>query len=84
METIQPTSLDHASERLAAEMVDVQASIELVASGVASRITLSGLHFGRAVAEHLRIAAAEAGVSVQTSWWPEDDVCDVEVARTHA
>ena len=81
MEPISGTARDLATERLTGELADVQASISLVASGVASHITLTGLRFGRQVADRLGAAAASQGVELQTSFWPEDDVCDVEVGR---
>ncbi len=76
---------DLVAETLAAEMADVQASIELVATGVASGVTLSGLHFGRKIAELLTTAAAEAGVDLESDFWADDSHGgDVHVRRTHA
>jgi hypothetical protein len=69
-----------AAERLAAEIADVTASIELVASGVASGVTLSGLHFGRKIAELLRAQASEIGVDVESDFWSDDALAaDVHV-----
>ena len=85
METIWSPQAEPAQERLAGEFADVQASIELVASGMASRITLTGLRFGRMLAEQLGAAAESAGVELETSIWPEEDSSDISVRRkTHA
>ncbi len=65
---------DLVAERLAAEMADVAASIELVASGVASGVTLSGLHFGRKIAELLEDSASKAGVAIETDFWADDSL----------
>jgi hypothetical protein len=82
METITGTGPDLATERLTGELADVQASISLVATGVATRITLTGLRFGRQVAERLGPSASSRGVDLETSFWPEDSVCDVHVQRS--
>jgi hypothetical protein len=75
-------SNEFATERLAAEMTDVAASIELVASGVASGVTLSGLHFGRKIAELLEASASEAGVAIETDFWADDSLAaDIHVVR---
>ena len=84
METITGTGPDLATERLTGELADVQASISLVASGVATRITLTGLSFGRQVAERLSPVALSKGVDLETSFWPEDSVCDIHVQRATA
>ncbi len=81
MQTIQQSGSELAAERLAAELADVHAAIVLVESGTATRVTFTGLRFGRAVAQRLSGPAAEAGVAIETSWWPEDDACDVRVSR---
>lgn len=81
METVTETRPDLATERLAGELADVKASIALVSAGVASRITLTGLHFGRQVAERLGGEAASLGVDLEASFWPEESACDVHVTR---
>jgi len=71
-----------AIDRLASEAADVAASIELVSSGVADRVTLTGMRFGRQLVLRHAARAARRGVSVETSLWTEDDeACDVEVGR---
>jgi hypothetical protein len=82
METVTETRPDLATERLAGELADVKASIELVSTGVASRITLTGLRFGQQVAERMSAAAARRGVDLEASFWPEETVCDIRVSRT--
>jgi hypothetical protein len=81
METTRTAAPDAAAERLASEVADVQASISLVNSGVATRITLTGLRFGRQIAERLRLAAAADGIDLETSFWPEEDVGDLHISR---
>jgi hypothetical protein len=71
---ISSISGDLAAQTLAAEMSDVEASIELVASGLASGVTLSGLHFGRKIAELLEASAAQAGVELETDLWADDSL----------
>jgi hypothetical protein len=88
METMTTIPDDPAAERLASEVSDVQASITLVATGIATRITLTSLRFGREVAEHLQAAAAGQGVVLEASFRPDEHACDVSVTRaartTHA
>ena len=80
METINaPDQL--AAERLRAELADVQASIELVATDVARAITLTGLRFGGQLAERLREPAAAVGVALETTFLPDDTAGDVHVSR---
>jgi len=81
MEATRDTGPGLAAERLANEVADVEASIALVASGVANHITLTGLRFGQQVVERLAAGAAAGGVQLEASFWPEDTVCDVHVAR---
>ena len=81
METNRATATDPASDRLIGEVADVEASISLVASGVASSITLTGLRFGQQLAARLRARAATQGVDIEASFWPEDDICDLRVSK---
>jgi hypothetical protein len=81
MDASNGTAQDLAAEKLAGEVADVEASISLVATGVASQITLTGLRFGQQVADRLAPAAALRGVEVLASFWPEDTVADVHVSR---
>jgi hypothetical protein len=70
------------AHRLAIELHDVEAAIELVRSGAATRVTLSGLRFAEAVIDRLRDEADRAGVVLDPLYWPEDAGCDVTVRRT--
>ena len=70
-----------AVDRLASEAADVAASIELVSSGVADRVTLTGMCFGRQLVLRHAARAARRGVLVESSSWTDDEACDVEVAR---
>jgi hypothetical protein len=81
METTSIPHPDLTAERLAGELADVQASISLVNSGVAASITLTGLRFGRQLAESLREAAAGQGVLLEATFWTDDDRGDIHVSR---
>ena len=81
MEAQHTAELDWAAEKLAGELADVEASIELVAMGVATRVTLTGMRFGHQVADHLQQLATREGIVLEASFWPEDSVCDISVAR---
>ena len=70
------------AHRLAREVRDVESAIELVRSGAASRVTLTGLRFAEALIERLRDEARRAGVALDPLYWPEDAGCDVTVRRT--
>ncbi len=65
---------DIATEKLAAEMTDVQAAIRLVEIGAASGVTLTGLRFGRVIAERSTELAALVGVALETEFWTDDVV----------
>jgi hypothetical protein len=82
MERTTPPESDPAVERLAGELAEVEASIVLVSSGVASRVTLTGLRFGQPIVDRLSADAANRGVDVEASFWPEDDVADVSVSMS--
>jgi hypothetical protein len=84
MEHRNAPELDPAVERLAGELAEVEASIILVSSGVANRVTLTGLRFGRVVADRLGADAASRGVEVEASFWPEDEVADISVTRSES
>ena len=81
MGTNETTSPDPAAQRLASEVADVEASIALVASGMATEITLTGLRFGPQLAARLKARAASEGVDLEASFWPEEDCCDLRVGR---
>jgi hypothetical protein len=84
METQRTTEPDRAADRLAGELADVEASIALVSSGAATRVTLSGMRFGQQLADHLRSIAARQGVAIEASFWPEDTACDIDIVRMPA
>jgi hypothetical protein len=82
MDTTRDPDAELAAERLAGEVADVEASIALVASGVATSITLTSLRFGQQLAASLKAHAARQGADVEASFWPEDDRCDLHISRT--
>ena len=53
----------------------------MVASGAASRITLSGLRFGEQIAQRFRADAGSRGVRLEPIPFPEDAGCDLIVRR---
>ena len=67
--------------RLASEVTEVESAIELVASGSASRITLTGLKFGEQAAARFRLDATARGIVLEPILWPEDAGCDLIVRR---
>ena len=67
--------------RLTSEVAEVEGAIALVASGSASRVTLSGLKFGEQVAGRFRVEARSKGVVLEPIPWPEDAGCDLIVRR---
>lgn len=81
MESIKSGAPDLTTERLAGELADVEASIALVASGVASSITLTGLRFGQQLVDRLGPSAARNGVELEASFWPEESACDVHIRK---
>ncbi len=81
MEQINDQAFRLAEDRLAGELADLEASIELVSTGVATRITLTGLRFGQQLTERFRRQAALRGIQLEASFWPEDTACDVHVSR---
>jgi hypothetical protein len=62
-------------------MSDLEAAIELVASGVADRVTLSGLRFGEQLRIRFTSAAAEAGLLLEPIRWLTDEGFDILVRR---
>ena len=78
-----PTSPDpeETRRRLASEVLEVEGALALVASGTASRMTLSGLRFGEQLARHFRAAAGAKGIQLEPLPWPEDAGCDLIVRR---
>jgi hypothetical protein len=83
-EAARPTTtpdLEETRRRLTSEVAEVEGAIALVASGAASRITLSGLKFGEQVARRFRAEAGAKGIRVEPLPWPEDAGCDLIVRR---
>jgi hypothetical protein len=81
MEHIDRDERNPLLQRLAGEVADVQASVEMVAAGIAESMTLSGLRFSRQLVARLGPAAAERGVALEATFWPDDDLADVHVTR---
>lgn len=69
------------AERLVGEVRDVESAIAMVRSGVASRVSLTGLRFAEAVLRELAADARREGIAVEPIYWPEDAGCDVVVRR---
>jgi hypothetical protein len=67
--------------RLTSEVSEVESVIELVSSGSASRVTLTGLKFGEQLARRFREEAYSKGVQLEPLPWPEDAGCDLIVRR---
>jgi hypothetical protein len=59
----------------------VESAIALIASGAASRVTLTGLRFGEELARRFRSTAASNGLRLEPIIWPEDAGCDLIVRR---
>jgi hypothetical protein len=72
---------EETRRRLTSEVGEVESAIELVASGSASRITLTGLRFGEAVGDRFREEAGAKGVQIDALPWPDDAGCDLIVRR---
>ena len=73
---------EETRRRLTSEVAEVESAIALVASGAASRITLSGLKFGEEVAKRFRADAQSKGVRLDPLPFPDDAGCDLIVRRT--
>jgi hypothetical protein len=72
---------DETRRRLAAEMQEVSGALALVASGEASRVTLSGLRFGDELTARFSADAEAAGIRLEPLFWPDDSGCDLVVRR---
>lgn len=79
--TTWPAPGDTTERRLERELTEVAAAIQLVASGVASRVEIAGIRFGQLLAERMRDEATEHGVRLDPEPWPEDAGCDLLVQR---
>jgi hypothetical protein len=73
---------EETRRRLTSEVGEVESAIALVASGSATRITLTGLRFGEAVADRFQTEARSKGVQLDAIPWPDDAGCDLIVRRT--
>lgn len=85
LDRTRPAAAEGAVEtrrRLTSEVTEVEGAMELVASGAASRITLSGLKFGEELARRFRQDAHSRGLRLEPIPWPEDAGCDLIVRRT--
>ncbi len=85
MDTDRParaaTDSEETRGRLASEVAEVESALALVASGAASRVTLTGLRFGEEIARRFRAEAASKGLRLEPIPWPEDSGCDLIVRR---
>ena len=72
---------EETRRRLTSEVAEVETAIALVASGSASRITLTGLRFGEQLARRFRGEARLRGLRLDPLPWPEDAGCDLIVRR---
>jgi hypothetical protein len=67
--------------RLTSEISELEGAIAMVASGSASRITLSGLKFGEELSRRFQAEAHSKGLQLEPIIWPEDAGCDLIVRR---
>jgi hypothetical protein len=72
---------EETRRRLSSEVAEVEGAMAMVASGAASRITLSGLRFGEQIAQRFRADAGSRGVRLEPIPFPEDAGCDLIVRR---
>jgi hypothetical protein len=72
---------DETRRRLTSEVAEVESAIELVASGAASSVTISGLRFGEELARRFHADAQSRGLRLEPIPWPEDAGCDLIVRR---
>ncbi len=67
--------------RLTSEISELEGAMAMVASGSASRITLTGLKFGEALSHRFQAEAQSKGLRLEPIIWPEDVGCDLIVRR---
>lgn len=67
--------------RLTSEISELEGAIAMVASGSASRITLTGLKFGEELSRRFQDEAQSKGLRLEPIIWPEDAGCDLIVRR---
>jgi hypothetical protein len=72
---------DETRRRLTSEVAEVESAIQMVASGPASRVTLTGLKFGEQLAHRFQAEARSRGLLIEPIPWPEDAGCDLIVRR---
>ena len=72
---------EETRRRLTSEVAEVEGAIAMVASGAASRVTLSGLKFGEQLARRFHVDAQSKGLRLEPIIWPEDAGCDLIVRR---
>jgi hypothetical protein len=72
---------EETRRRLTSEVAEVETAIALVASGSASRITLTGLRFGQQVAQRFGADARSRGLRLEPLPYPDDAGCDLVVRR---
>jgi hypothetical protein len=82
-ETRPPATVDtdETKRRLTSEVANVESAIELVASGSASRITITGLRFGEQLSRRFGAEARAMGLRLEPLPWPDDAGCDLLVRR---
>ena len=73
---------EETRRRLTSEVAEVEGAMAIVASGAASRVTLTGLKFGEQLARRFRVEAQSKGLHLEPIIWPEDSGCDLIVRRT--
>ena len=72
---------EETRRRLTSEVAEVESAVALVASGAASRVTLTGLKFGEQVARRFRAEDQLKRVRIEPLPWPDDSGCDLTVRR---
>jgi hypothetical protein len=70
---------EETPRRLAAEVQEVRGAIVLVASGGASRVTLTGLRFGEELMARFSHHPEAEGIVLEPIFWPDDAGCDLIV-----
>jgi len=69
------------AQHLKHEIAEVEAAIELVATGAATSVSLAGFSHGEALVDALRDDAARKGIVVEPIWGWEEDRCDLVIRR---
>ncbi len=81
MRSQHPDAPDAVERQLEREINEVRGAIEMVATGRATAISITGLRFGESLLEQLGPIAAERRVVLEPRWWPADSGCDLVVRR---